>query len=604
MVLGERGSAGSAAGGSLGVDRERLELLYRVGVALSAERDRDRLVEMILLEAKRLCGADGGTLYLLHQGAGASQGEQREQRGDELRFEIVRTDSLGLRLGGSGGAPVDLPAIPLWDPVTGSPNRANVASCAALDKRSYNIADAYEATGFDFAGTRTFDERNGYRTRSVLTIPLVNGEGNVLGVLQLLNAHAGEGQGGGPAEGGGVPFSASEQRVVEALASQAAIALDNRQLIEDQRRLLESFIRVIAAAIDAKSHYTGAHCERVPVLALELARAAAGSQAPALADFQPSEDDWYELRIAAWLHDCGKVTTPVHVMDKATKLEGIHDGLELVRARFEVKMREVELDALRRRAAGEPVDAAAVEAELQGLRDDVEFLAHVNVGREFLDDGARARIAQIATRRVRMGGEDVPLLTDAEREALSVSRGTLTEAERLTINGHMVETIRMLEALPFPRHLRRVPEYAGGHHERMDGTGYPRGLFAGDMSIPARVLAIADVFEALTAGDRPYKQGKRLSEAMRIMGEMKRNNHIDPDLFDLFVRSGIYRSYGLRYLRPELVDDVDEAALLAIEPRPFELPPKEVRDARWRSFLPAYREQAERRTLPSDLLER
>ncbi len=590
------GDVALGAGGSLGVDRERLELLYRVGVALSAERDRDRLVEMILLEAKGLCGADGGTLYLMADGAGG---------GETLRFEIVRTDSLGLRLGGSGGAPVDLPEIPLRDPVTGAPNRANVASCAALDKVSYNIEDAYAVTGFDFAGTRTFDERNGYRTRSVLTIPLVNGEGAVLGVLQLLNAHAGEGEAraSGPIEGGGVAFTPSEQRVVEALASQAAVALDNRQLIEDQRRLLESFIRVLAAAIDAKSHYTGAHCERVPVLALELARAAAASQEPALASFQPGEDDWYELRTAAWLHDCGKVTTPAHIMDKATKLEGIHEGLDLVRARFEVKMREVELDALRRQVAGEATDEAATRTELDALRADLEFLADVNVGREFLDDAARARIARIATRRVRMGGEDVPLLTEAEREALSVSRGTLTEAERLTINGHMVETIRMLEALPFPRHLRRVPEYAGGHHERMDGTGYPRGIFAGDMSIPARILAIADVFEALTAGDRPYKRGKRLSEAMRIMGEMKRNNHLDPELFDLFVRSGVYRRYGEQYLRPELVDDVDEEALLAIEPRPFPLPPKDVRDARWRTFLPAYQEQAARHTLPEDLLE-
>ena len=602
-MLGERGGAsgegearGIVTGAALGVDRERLELLYRVGVALSAERDRDGLVEMILLEAKRVCRADGGTLYLLHEGDGGA---------DELRFEIVRTDSLGLRLGGRGGAPVDLPAIPLRDAATGEPNRANVASCAALDKASYNVEDAYEATGFDFAGTRTFDERNGYRTRSVLTIPLVNGEGCVLGVLQLLNAHAGAGDEAVAAGGGteGTAFSASEQRVVEALASQAAIALDNRQLIEDQRQLLESFIRVIAAAIDAKSHYTGAHCERVPVLALELARAAAKSEAPPFADFVPGQDDWYELRIAAWLHDCGKVTTPAHVMDKATKLEGIHEGLDLVRARFEVKLREVELDALRRRVVGEPVDAAAVEAELMALRADLAFLAHVNVGREFLDDEAKARIAQIAARRVRMGGEDVPLLSEAEREALSVSRGTLTEVERLTINGHMVETIRMLEALPFPRHLRRVPEYAGGHHERMDGTGYPRGLFAGDMSIPARILAIADVFEALTAGDRPYKRGKRLSEAMRIMGEMKRHNHLDPELFDLFVRSGVYRNYGERYLRPELLDAVDEEALLSIEPQPFALPPREVRDARWRRFLPEYQAQAARHTLPAELLE-
>ncbi|MEY4550061.1 MAG: hypothetical protein RL685_6256, partial [Pseudomonadota bacterium] len=235
------------------------------------------------------------------------------------------------------------------------------------------------------------------------------------------------------------------------------------------------------------------------------------------------------------------------------------------------------------------------ERQVAELRADLQLISTSNVGGEFLSEEQRKRIRQIGERRYREGGQELALLSAEEMDNLCISRGTLTNEERLLINGHMVQTLRMLQALPFPRQLRRVPEYAGGHHERMDGNGYPRGLFAGDMSVPARVLAIADVFEALTATDRPYKPGKKLSEAMHIMGAMKRDNHLDPELLDHFVSSGVYRRYAERYLGAELIDAVDEAALLAIRPKPFELPPEEVRKRRWEGFLPQYQQLGERR---------
>jgi HD-GYP domain-containing protein (c-di-GMP phosphodiesterase class II) len=558
---------------SLAEQVARLETIYRIGIALSAERNRDRLIESILLEAKKLCNADGGTLYLVTDD-------------DHLRFAIMRSDTLGIAKGGTTGEPIDLPPIPIFDPITNKPNHKNVATYCASSRQSVNIADAYATEDFDFSGTQRFDEHNKYRSKSFLTIPLFSGEEKVIGVLQLINARD-------RLTTEVIPFAEGDQKIVEALASQAGVALDNQQLLEGQKVLLESFIKLIAAAIDAKSPYTGGHCERVPVITLMLAEAACEAKDGALAKFGLSEDEWYELKIAAWLHDCGKVTTPVHVMDKATKLETIFDRITVVRERFEILARDAKIRYLEGVAAGgdASVHKMSYDAEIASLKEDLSFLEVANVGGEFLDPEKKARIRRIAEREYVYQGKPRPLLDKDEIANLSISRGTLTDDERITINGHMVQTIKMLEALPFPKHLRRVPEYAGGHHEKMDGGGYPKGLYAGDMSVPARIMAIADVFEALTAQDRPYKPGKTLSESMRIMGFMKKDNHLDPDLFDLFVRSGVYREYGQKYLPPELIDDVDEEALLAIEPKPFDAPAEDERKKRWQDFLPEYRGQ-------------
>jgi HD-GYP domain-containing protein (c-di-GMP phosphodiesterase class II) len=550
----------------------RLELLLRVGVALSAETDTNRLLETILLEAKELTRADGGTLYL-------------RQDEDSLHFAIMRTDSLGIAIGGTTGRPTTLPPIPLRDPDTGAPNHRHIASYAALRRQSINIPNAYDTTRFDFSGTKAFDARNGYRSVSFLTIPMLDSAGRVAGVLQLINARDAK-------TNEVVPFDDLDQQTVEVLASQAGVSLQNKLLRDAQRDLLESFIKMIASAIDAKSDYTGGHCERVPVITEMLTRAACDAKTGPFAEFSLSELEWYELHIAAWLHDCGKVVTPVHVMDKSKKLETINDRIDTVRARFEVMLRDARLKAYDREKAGE--DSATVTRELEqeaaGLKDDLAFLEKTNFGGEFLPREGQERIKRIAERTLEMSGQRVPLLTAEEVQNLSISRGTLTEKERVIINAHMVHTVNILNALPFPPQLRRVPEYATGHHEKMDGTGYPRGIFAGDMSVPARIMAVADVFEALTAIDRPYKQPKKLSEVMFIMGKMKEQHHLDPDVFDLFIASGIYRKYAQDNLPPELVDAVDEQKLLAIKPPALNLPPEHERKLRMKSVLPEYRE--------------
>jgi HD-GYP domain-containing protein (c-di-GMP phosphodiesterase class II) len=524
---------------------DRSEELNRVGIALSREKDINRLLEKILLAAKTITQADAGTLYRLEEG--------------KLRFEIIRTDSLGLSLGGTTGRPIHLDPIPLFDEA-GKPNETMVVAYAALREATVNIADAYTAQGFDFSGTRLFDQKIGYRSQSFLTVPMKNHEDEVIGVLQLINAKRAD-------SGDIIPFSEADQRLTESLASQAAIVLTTRLLINQLEHLFESFINLINAAIDAKSPYTGRHCERVPALTMMLAQAAHESTEGPLKDFVMTERDRYELKIAGLLHDCGKVTTPVHVVDKATKLETIFDRIHLVDTRFEVLKRDAEIGMLRGQIEavqrGDILEKERLETRfreaLEELHEDRSFLRSSNIGSEAMSAEDQERVRVIATRRRWRNESGVwsNFLSDDEVTNLTIRSGTLTADERQIINHHIEVTIQMLESLPWPRHLKNVPEYAGGHHERMDGRGYPRGLKREQMSVPARIMGIADIFEALTAGDRPYKKGKTITEALIILGKFRLNGHIDPDLFDVFVREKVWLKFAQEFLDPEQVDDVD-----------------------------------------------
>ncbi len=521
-----------------------LEYLNRIGIALSQEKDINRLLETILTAAKTITNADGGTLYRLIDG--------------KLKFEIVLNDTLNIAMGGTTGVAVPFYPIPLHE-TGGAENNTMVAAYAALHDESVSIADAYTAEGFDFSGTRNFDKKTGYRSVSFLTIPMKDHEGEIIGVLQLLNAQDQNRQ--------VIPFTSEDQRLAESLASQAAIALTNRMLINQLEKLFESLIELINTAIDDKSPYTGGHCKRVPALTMMLAEAASSATTGPLADFNMTDKDRYELKIAGLLHDCGKITTPVHVVDKATKLETIFDRIEFIAQRFEILKRDAELDMLKAKMASPNVDdqsraESAYQARTTQLDDDRAFLRRSNIGSERMSDEDQARVEKIASYRYKNeNGEDAAFLSDDEKGNFNIPYGTLTPTERKTINHHIDATIKMLEALPWPRHLVRVPEYAGGHHERMDGKGYPRGLTREQMSVQARVMGIADIFEALTAKDRPYKLGKTLSESLNILGKFKLNGHIDPDLFDVFVREKVYLKYAEQFLDAAQVDVVDEALI-------------------------------------------
>ncbi|MBA3058221.1 MAG: GAF domain-containing protein [Gammaproteobacteria bacterium] len=535
---------------SVGALLKRLEQLNDIGASLSKERDITRLLEQILLAAKTITHADGGTLYRMMED------------GRTLRFETLRTDSLGIAMGGTSGVAISFPDLLLYDD-SGVPNGSLVAAYAAIHSQTVNIADAYSTSDtpdFDFSGTRLFDARTGYRSQSMLAVPMKNHEGEVIGVLQLINAQA-------PDTGKVVSFSTADQSLAESLASQAAIALSSRLLMTQLEDLFESFVSLINLAIDEKSPYTGGHCQRVPALTMLLADAVSATTTGPLAGFKMDERDRYELKIAGLLHDCGKIITPVHVVDKATKLHTLFDRIHLIDTRFEVLKRDVELQALRQQlslrgctdAAAESDVLADCQERIASLDADRDFLRCANVGSESMPEMSMQHVRDIGNgRRWRnVEGVETEFLSADEIENLTVRAGTLTLAERDTINYHIVATIKMLEQLPWPSHLKNVPEYAGGHHERMDGKGYPKGLTREQMSVQARIMGIADIFEALTARDRPYKLGMKLSQAMSIMASFKANGHIDPDIFDIFLQSGVYEHYAAQFLDPWQIDEVE-----------------------------------------------
>ncbi len=564
--------------------QKKLASLVDNGIRLSREQDRGVLLHHILAGAREITNCAAATLYL------------KTERNTLVFAQRLLDDKIP-----------DV-EIPLYLP-DGSPNEQYVVVYAALHNEVVVIDDVYNETRFDVSGTKRFSEESGFRAISMMTVPLSPRDGEVIGLMQLVNAVD-------PDRGEVVPFPPELHGFVEALAAQSAVALENHNLLEAQRLLMDSLIRLIAGAIDAKSAYTGGHCERVPELAFMLAKAACEVESGPLADFHFADDDaWREFRIGAWLHDCGKVTTPEFVVDKATKLETIYNRIHEIRTRFEVLLRDAEIERLLaiHERGEEPAIADALFAEQrERLLDDFAFVAECNLGGEFMAPERIARLQDIAERtwlrhfddRIGLSQEEMQLraaipaqplpacerlLSDqpwhvvprlktsdiydeshgwkvriperlyhfGEVYNLSVGRGTLTEEERFKINEHIIQTIAMLEQLPFPKQFRRVPEYAGTHHETMIGTGYPRQLDAAQLSIPSRIMAIADIFEALTASDRPYKPMKKLSECVKILANFKRERHVDPVLFDLFLTSGVYRQYAERYLKPEQIDAVD-----------------------------------------------
>ena len=528
----------------------RIKHLNLIGIALSTEEDLNKLFEMIMEEARHITNADGRTLYM------------KTDDGNQLKFEILLNDSMNTSMGGTSGNEVTLPPVELYKDEN-KPNESNVAAYVANTGKTVNIVDAYKEDGFDFSGTKGFDKMTGYRSKSFLTVPLKNHENEIIGVMQLINSIDIE-------TGKTLTFSKEMQTQIESLCSQGAVALTNKRLVQELKTLFESFIQLIAKAIDEKSEYTGGHCERVPEITMMLADAVEKVDYGKYKDFSMTEDERYELYIAGWLHDCGKVATPPHIVDKGTKLETIFDRIEVVKTRFEVIKRDVEIACLKKKIEllekGLNIDGQIdkdMQDRLAVIDDERLFIEKANIGGEFMPKEEQQKIKDISTKyNWNENGENKNFLTDIEVENLCIPKGTLLPEEREIINDHIRITIDMLERLPYPKHLKNVPEFAGGHHEKLDGTGYPKGLKADEMSVQAKMMAIADIYEALTAADRPYKDGKKLSQAMRIMGFMKNDYEIDADLFEIFVREGVYKKYAKKYIEKNQIDLVDESSVL------------------------------------------
>ncbi|SEF64535.1 HD-GYP domain-containing protein [Vibrio hangzhouensis] len=551
---------------SLSVMQSTIRRFLSLTNSMAKEDDLEKLLELVCEETVDATGANGAYLYLLSS--------------DEKYLEpkFVKLSKKGV---------LDVakePRIPLDD--------------ARLADDVHDFFVKKQPVYSKYYEERPFVTKEN-ATDNLLFIPLLDRKQNVIGGLGL-----------GFDEEHETQVLMDDKEYLETLASYASVTIETQTMLADQRALLDSFIQVMAGAIDTKSPYTGNHCQRVPVLTEMLTQAAQDSKDSAFADFSMSKEQWQELHIAAWLHDCGKVTTPEHVIDKSTKLETIYNRIHEVRTRFEVLKRDVELKFYRTKYTGElsASDLESVHKQQQALDDEFSFLARINLGTESLEPDQLERLKAIARRTWQptidpgLGmswqelsrcsdtrfnqQEQVPVLSDSmmhkipwdkapvredrfvlqageyqndlgELYNLSIEKGTLNAEERYIINSHMIETIRMLESLPFPKHMKNVPMLAGSHHEKADGSGYPLGLKASELPIPARAMAIADVFEALTSGDRPYKKAKTLSEAIKIMSFMVKDGHLDSSLFRLFLQSGVYMQFANHFLSSEQLDDVD-----------------------------------------------
>jgi len=524
---------------------KHIKQLTNIGLALSAEKNINKLLEIILEYARDLSHADAGTLYIL------------DEDEKSLRFEIMQNDTMETRMGGTSGVEISLPKVPLY--VNGKPNHSNVSSYTALTGETVNIPDVYEAKGFDFTGPKEYDAATGYRSKSMLVIPMKNHENKIIGVLQLLNSKI-------PETGKVAEFSKEYVDLVASLASQAAVALTNTQLIQDLENLFYAFIKSIATAIDEKSPYTGGHINRVVDLTMTMAEAINKTDQGPLGDAFFSKDELEELRLAAWMHDIGKITTPEYVVDKASKLETIFNRIKLVEIRFHMIAKSIENESLQRKIelmqnhTGDETNIERLDEELavqlKSLKDDFNFVKECNQSVEFMSDDKIDRIKEIATKTFISPEGKQPYLTEEEVENLCIRKGSLTEKERKTIENHASMTKKMLNELPFPVKLGRVPEYASSHHEKLDGSGYPLGLLEKELPLQSRIMVIADIFEALTAKDRPYKKPMNLSQAIKILGFLKKDKHIDPDIHDLFLERRLFYEYAQKEMAPEQIDEV------------------------------------------------
>ena len=524
-------------------DRTNLQHFIDISIRLTTEKEPQLLLDEILQVVMSIANSDAGSIYSITED-------------DQLKFETVINKSLNLYLGGGSDRFVSFPNIDLC--IDGKPNQRAIVAHAVNSGKVINIPDVYAALPFDMSAAREMDARTGYRTQSMLTIPLKDHQDDILGVIQLINVK--------DSNNNIIPFSEELVTLIRSFASLGAIALTNSSLIKEMEELFSTFAETIAMAIDEKSPHTGGHCKRVPALTLMLADAVNAISKGPLASFSMSDSDRHQLDIAGWLHDCGKIATPDHIMEKATKLETIFDRISFIDAKFEIVSRDLKINyqeqIISAMKNGKPVEVQQLErlldTELKQVALDRALLQRINVGGEFLDDKELAQIERIA-KHYHLVINDIrtPLLNDDEVENLSIRRGTLTAGEHDVMKRHMDVTKNILDALPFPKHLSKVSEYALGHHEKLDGTGYPRGLTKEQMSIPARLMAITDIFEALSAVDRPYKKAKPVSECLFILGTMVEKNHLDPDIFAVFIESGVYKNYISEYANPEQLDDVD-----------------------------------------------
>ncbi|MDH5561450.1 MAG: GAF domain-containing protein [Deltaproteobacteria bacterium] len=522
---------------------DHLKKLSSIGVALSAEKDINKLLEMIVEVACDLCNADAATLYLY------------DTEDQSLRFEIMINKSLEIPISNHSDNHFKLPNVPLY--IHDEPNYSNVSSYAAHTGRKINLADVSKIPQFPFHGIKLYDETTGYKTQSMLVIPMKDHESSLVGVLQVINALD-------LVTGEVVAFDQEYEDVIASLASQATVALSNVQLIQNLKNLFYSFIESIALAIDEKSPYTGQHIKRVVDLSMLIAESINQVSSGPLKDVWFDVEELEELRIATWMHDVGKIINPEHIIDKQKKLEVIMDRTELIEARFNIFEKELENEFLKKKLSllesnDKDLDEIkkleeAFNKERMTLLDDLDFIKSCNNSEEYMQDDKLSKLARVGKKVMEINQLKQPYLSDNEIERLSVRKGNLTQNERQIIESHASATFKITNRLPFPKYLVKVPEYASSHHEKIDGSGYPLGLKGSEIPLQSRIMAIADIFEALTARDRPYKKPMKLSQALKTLEKMKDENLIDASLHAIFIEKKLYVEYAKKELTAKQID--------------------------------------------------
>lgn len=511
-----------------------IDRLNEIGQLLTEEKDFQVVMKKILTTAKKLSNADAGTFYLL------SSDEK------SLEFTAIQTDSLGISLSKADGT-IPWPNLPLYKK-NGEHNNINISVYCALNNKLINIEDVYHSKEFDFQGPKSFDESTGYRTKSMLVVPMKSYDDTIIGVLQLINKKN--------AKNESIPFEKSDEQLIISMASQAAVSITQARLVKDLENLLDSFVQSIATAIGEKSKYTQGHINRVAELTLTIANAI-NEDTEFYKNINFTDDQLCELDLAAWMHDVGKITTPDHIIDKATKLETIYDRINAIEVRFELLQKEKKIQMLED-INDNPQNKEFIKHQFNKLITDIqldlEFLKKTNFGSEFMADDNIERIYKIAEYQITINGQIQNILTQNEIENLCIKKGTLTDEERLIINNHAKLSYEILNSLPFPNKYKRVPQIASGHHEKINGHGYPLGLEGDQISFEARIIAVADIFESLTASDRPYKQPNTIKQSLRILNFMVNDGELDADLVKFFIDKKLYWDYAKNNMNESQID--------------------------------------------------
>jgi HD-GYP domain-containing protein (c-di-GMP phosphodiesterase class II)/ribonuclease BN (tRNA processing enzyme) len=487
---------------------------------LYIENDLSKVLEKIITYSRNITGADGATLYI------------KNENDTKLEFKIIQNETLNTYLKDN----IPWKNLDLY--INGIPNYKMVATMCALKGKIINIKDAYHTEEFDFSGTRDFDQKNSYRSKSMLVIPLKNHEKEIIGVLQLINKKS---------YSKIIPFTKEDEELIFTLASIAAVSITKNKLIEDFEKLLSSLIKTIGMAIDEKSKYTSGHVQRVAELSLMIADALEKENIK-----HYTKNELKMIEIAGWLHDIGKIATPEYVMDKSAKLEKIIDRIELIKYKFDLLKKNYYIEYLENKISKKEYETKTAQAD-----ENFEFLKKLNKGSESVSKEDLKRLENIA--KTPFHGET--LLNSDELKNLSVQKGTLTEEEIKIMQNHAALGLKMLTNLHFPKKFKKLPEIAANHHEKLNGKGYPRGLDAKILSTEERILAIADIFEALSAADRPYKEPKKLSEIFKILYFMCKDGEIDKNIIKIFLKSGVYLQYAKKELQPQQIDEIPKEIL-------------------------------------------